>query len=890
MVFPTFESFYRSVHGRSPFLWQVEMADRLCRDKWDETISLPTAAGKTAILTIWYYALACTLFQGNRTVPLRLFFVVNRRLLIDDVFKDHASKLQKALEKDTSLGIIVDTIRKGLGIATTSPVLTLGRMRGGLDNSESNRWCVGGSYLPNMPAIVTCSIDQLGSRLLFRGYGVSSKGRSIHAALVGIDSFIVLDEAHLAQPLFETLKRIIPSVGNISSKIPASRVMQMSATAQGGKTFDLSKDKNIADRLNARRPIRLVECEATEPLAKTMKQEVLTLLENESRKFIVAICNTVDSARKLYSLFQAKGMPRSVLFTGRIREYEKEKLIQKYLLPDKKGNGGLLVGRDRTKCEPIVLITTQTIEVGINLDADGMVSESAPLDCLIQRFGRMNRVGVFNDCQGVVVFPNRWFKEQLQSDPVYGDLSLQTFNFLREHSQDDFIGSLNEVPMTDESCALLFTKSPKTVTMKVEVLNELVKTNSTSDINLDPYLHGIIDNKSASFSLVYRKEINYRDLKEAGQNPKKATAIKRLLQMTSVASKERLNLPMSILYRDGTVSDYEEAPAKIAKTPDMRLTNYLCVRKRDYKVIRLGEVKKGDEVFVPVEFGRYDEYGWNEACESSATDVFDECQPKVLRLHPEFIKNFDLNKCVKSQMGTQRLISRAKLFAHVKKVDPAAYTRLRKLWVGDYTRIFTPDHLGLYVYSSKFQGKRVAQNLEEHQMQAAKIVKNVCEAFGFPVDLMKTMVSAMALHDIGKADPRFQAMLCYPKPFDSTVFLAKSGSSRSKKRVRYCPVGWRHELQSLAMIIENNLDRAPDPALMRHLAGSHHGYMRPTFKPVFDESFRPFTYGKYKSSKPYTSVVHICGEVHELGERYGHWVLAFLETIIRLGDYGASHV
>ena len=39
-------------------------------------------------------------------------------------------------------------------------------------------------------------MDQIGSRLLFRGYGVGPNSRSIHAALAGNDSLIVLDGAH----------------------------------------------------------------------------------------------------------------------------------------------------------------------------------------------------------------------------------------------------------------------------------------------------------------------------------------------------------------------------------------------------------------------------------------------------------------------------------------------------------------------------------------------------------------------------------------------------------------------------------------------------------------------------------------------------------------------
>ncbi len=93
----------------------------------------------------------------------------------------------------------------------------------------------------------------------------------------------------------------------------------------------------------------------------------------EDNKKVLIVCNTVSQAQKVYKVLS--------------KEVEKSKLIH-----------GRFILRDREEIEKSLknldlLVGTQAIEVSLDIDYDVLYSEPAPIDALIQRFGRVNRKG-----------------------------------------------------------------------------------------------------------------------------------------------------------------------------------------------------------------------------------------------------------------------------------------------------------------------------------------------------------------------------------------------------------------------------------------------------------------------------------------------------------------
>src|SRR4030095_14961122 len=75
-------------------------------------------------------------------------------------------------------------------------------LRGGMYRDEA--W----ARSPAQPVVCVSTVDQVGSRLLFRGYGLGARTCNtlpIHAGLAGDDALVVLDEVHLSSPFEQTL-------------------------------------------------------------------------------------------------------------------------------------------------------------------------------------------------------------------------------------------------------------------------------------------------------------------------------------------------------------------------------------------------------------------------------------------------------------------------------------------------------------------------------------------------------------------------------------------------------------------------------------------------------------------------------------------------------------
>ena len=141
-----FSSFFRAVHGPdyAPFPWQQELVERLgACDEWPDVLDLPTGTGKTVAMDAAVFHLALRADEPGQAA-LRIVFVVDRRLVVDDAFSQAekiAEALCSALCADAQGGEVVEEVARRLRrlAGGNAPPLIARRLRGGAPLERDGR-------------------------------------------------------------------------------------------------------------------------------------------------------------------------------------------------------------------------------------------------------------------------------------------------------------------------------------------------------------------------------------------------------------------------------------------------------------------------------------------------------------------------------------------------------------------------------------------------------------------------------------------------------------------------------------------------------------------------------------------------------------------------------
>lgn len=626
-----FSDFYKEVYGHRPFNWQNKLAHIVCKKGWPKYLDMPTASGKTSVIDIAVFHLALEGCKQGRKAPLRIAFVVDRRLVVDGAF-EHAQAL--AYKITTGKGRVTKLVAGALASFSPDNPLGVVRLRGGMPHEPD--W----ARTPSQPTVIVSTVDQVGSRLLFRGYGVSHSMRPVHAGLLGNDTLFLLDEAHTSRPFLDTLVRVSNMKDEWQEEHPI-QCMFMSATLGGApeeKVFPsrndaealLHGDDVLSKRLGAHKHTRLIEVDADSKVA-AIATAALDLAHPKKPKrspprSIGVVVNRVDLARRIYGeLDRARNHDDGEevhLLTGRARPIERDRVLGPKI-------GAIMTSKREPRCGSVTFyVATQCIEVGVDIDFDALVTQAAPLDSLRQRFGRLDRVGARSESDAVVVAAKDEIAKN-HDDPIYGDRIPKAWAYLKRAAHRGTVDfGVFHFPLLD-GWENAIAPSAKSATLMPAYVRMWSQTRPRPDPDPDPavFLHGV-GTKSADVQVVWRADVTDEMLRRGSE----VDLGRAGLAVCKPSQLEAISLPVWIVRR--WLEGYEaripfsdlEGSEEESETGG-RATQVPCaLRWRGSKNSETGsitadKIRPGDTIVVPTTRGGCDQYGWDERSENMVDDL-----------------------------------------------------------------------------------------------------------------------------------------------------------------------------------------------------------------------------------------------------------------------------
>ncbi len=878
-----------------PFPWQANLLDRLLQGNIPSALDIPTGLGKTGVMAVWLVARAY-----DAKLPRRLIYIVDRRAVVDQA-TDEALRLRRVVDDDQDL-----KRRLGLRDDRSLPISTL---RGQyIDNRE---WLDD----PAAPAIIVGTVDMIGSRLLFEGYGVSRKMRPYHAGLLGADALVVLDEAHLVPP-FEHLLRAVATECALRSRneegkqcVPPFRLLALSATGRvrgdhaAGLTGEDFEHEVVKRRLNAKKSLRVEVLNTETKIEDALAKQAWALAEEGKNAVRVLVySDSREVARKAKQAVErlAKGA-KTELFVGGRRVFEREGAKERLK------SLGFIAGSTVERRGPVFLFATSAGEVGVDLDADHMVCDLVAWERMVQRLGRVNRRG---EGKAKIVLlqqqPDKKTQQALDKEKRGEGLTDKERKMVDEVRRLGFVGKVIErLPLhadgttdvspgtlhdlkrcaaTDSDLQKILEDATTPEPLRPALTRPLVEAWAMTSLErhtgrpaIQPWLRGWIQDDPPQTAVVWRKHLPVR---EAGPTP-----------------------------REKEIEDFFEAAplhtSELLETETFRVVQWIAARAESVRRQQAAQDKateesrlRGEDV---VAFALDADGGLRKAFRLAELDPPKKDKNELERFLAGAILVVDarlagLNDGLLDETHTEApptaddgggWLGEGAVGFRVRSVEaPPAVPRGGK-WRerfrfasavtedGEATRWLIVEKWQHDAATEEDRSAGHPQLLDEHESWAEERARCLARTLDLGAKWIDLLALAARLHDEGKRAVRWQR----------AFHASKDGVyAKTEGPIDYRLLdGYRHELGSLLRVEGDERIKklsAEDRDLVLHLIAAHHGFARPVIGTSGCEGAAP--------SAVEEKAAEVALRFVRLQERWGPWGLAWWEALLRAADQQAS--
>jgi len=410
-----FNEFFVSATGieEGPFPYQKRLATG---DELPSLIDVPTGCGKTSAAVLgWLWRRRFADEETRKKTPRRLVYCLPMRVLVEQT-RDNVIMWLHNLEL---LGGTVE-IQDGKFVSYDQSwedpeKICVTVLMGGEDRDE---W----DLYPERDAVIIGTQDMLLSRALNRGYGMSRYRWPIHFGLLNNDCLWVMDEVQLmgsglaTSVQMQAFRRLLGSTISVQSMwMSATMNPEWLETVDFNCTLDIKEEISFSDadrkypklkpRLHAFKQIKQADFKASSD-GEIEAKLVYDIHRPKSRTLVVV--NTVKRAQEVFkALKKCKPDADIMLLHSRFRKNDRKDAVKRALA--KPGEHGTIV------------VSTQVIEAGVDVSSQVLITDLAPWSSMIQRFGRCNRKGEFNESKDAKIIwispPNLEDEKKLKAAP-----------------------------------------------------------------------------------------------------------------------------------------------------------------------------------------------------------------------------------------------------------------------------------------------------------------------------------------------------------------------------------------------------------------------------------------------------------------------------------------
>ncbi len=871
----------------TPFPWQQRLLGELISGAIPRVLDLPTGLGKTSVMAIWLVARAC-----GAPVPRRLVYVVDRRAVVDQA-TGVADSLRALVEADPALGSALGLEGRALPIST---------LRGQF--VDNRRWMDD----PTSPAIIVGTVDMVGSRLLFEGYGTSPKMRPYQAGLLGQDTLVLLDEAHLTPP-FEALLRSVEGDASLgpaqpmpSFQLPGFKMMSLSATSRAANTGVFALDDEDRSHPEVRRRLRAKKALVLKPLppetklAESLAQEAWAL---SGQGTLPVRCLVFSHRREVAetALTALRGMAkkaalqtlRAELFVGGRRVMERQ-LAAKTL-----ADFGFLAGTAQVGEGPAFVFATSAAEVGVDLDADHMVCDLVTWERMVQRLGRVNRRGR-GDAQVVVIVDPKSVEEVEETIGKEGVLSapyaeLPGLGEAKDASPEAIV-KLNAASKSNEALAGMLAAATTPAPLHPALSRPLVDAWSLTSLKehtgrpeVAPWLRGWVTDEVQT-QVIWRRYLPAQSQQQPADGDLQAFLeaapphLSEQLEAPTYRVLEWLEERATALGAAGKEGLANDGPGD-APAPTQIVALVLDGSKESVRRLSLSQLN----------FSGPDK----RQAKREREDLFRELSGMTLMVDARLagIRNGlladdegEVPPTADSDLSNELQLLFPTGFGVQLATEPRVpatapwHQRFALPWTfsadGEAVQWLVVQKRETQSTNEEDRSSGPPQSLEEHQSWAEQQAQGIAQRLGLSPDYGRMLAVAARLHDEGKRAASWQQ--AFRAPTDGRVYAKTEGPIDFKRLA-----GYRHELGSLPYA-EKDQQLAQLPAelqeLALHLIAAHHGFARPIIGTSGYEEAPP--------SRLQRDAQRIALRFMSLQRRWGPWGLAWWESLLRAADQQAS--